>query len=125
MFLGAEEMLWDDYHIRCTTRDSAARREWAETVKTETNLGRIRRAAGYSQADLSRLSGVNVRNIQLYEQRAQDINRASAASLAALSRSLACSIEDLMEQGGRSLRPRQAAGHRNFQTLILCVSVLR
>ena len=66
-------------------------------VKTETNLGRIRRAAGYSQAELSRLSGVNVRNIQLYEQRAQDINRASAASLAALSRCLACSIEDLME----------------------------
>ena len=67
------------------------------SVKTEKNLRRIRRAAGYSQAELSRLSGVNIRNIQLYEQGVQDINRASAATLAALARPLACMIENLME----------------------------
>ena len=67
------------------------------SVKTEKNLRRIRRAAGYSQAELSRLSGVNIRNIQLYEQGVQDINRASAATLASLARPLACSIENLME----------------------------
>jgi transcriptional regulator with XRE-family HTH domain len=67
------------------------------SVKTEKNLRRIRRAAGYSQSELSRLSGVNIRNIQLYEQGVQDINRASAATLAALARPLACSIENLME----------------------------
>lgn len=33
-FLGAEEVIWDDYHIRYKTRDSEARMEWAETVKT-------------------------------------------------------------------------------------------
>ena len=67
------------------------------SVKTEKNLRRIRRAAGYSQSELSRLSGVNIRNIQLYEQGVQDINRASAVTLAALARPLACSIENLME----------------------------
>lgn len=69
-----------------------------ESVQTEPNLRRIRRAVGYSQSELARRSGVNVRNIQLYEQRVQDINRASAASLAELARCLACSIEDLMEE---------------------------
>ena len=68
-----------------------------QSVELEKNLKRIRRAAGYSQSELSRISGVNVRNIQLYEQGVQDINRASAATLAALARPLACSIEDLME----------------------------
>lgn len=68
-----------------------------ESVPVEPNLRRIRRAVGYSQAELARKSGVNIRNIQLYEQRVQDINRASAASLAELARCLSCSIEDLME----------------------------
>lgn len=66
-------------------------------VKTEPNLRRIRRAAGYSQSELANKSGVNIRNIQLYEQRSQDINRASAFSLSALAGVLGCSIEDLME----------------------------
>ena len=68
-----------------------------DSVEVEPNLRRIRRAAGYSQAELALRSGINVRNIQLYEQRVQDINRASAASLAALAQQLSCSIEDLME----------------------------
>ena len=53
-----------------------------ESVKVEKNLRRMRLAAGYSQSELSRLSGVNIRNIQLYEQGVQDINRASASTLA-------------------------------------------
>ena len=68
-----------------------------ESVKVEKNLRRMRLAAGYSQSELSRLSGVNIRNIQLYEQGVQDINRASASTLASLARPLACTIEDLME----------------------------
>lgn len=68
-----------------------------ESVKVEKNLRRMRLAAGYSQSELSRLSGVNIRNIQLYEQGVQDINRASASTLASLARPLACAIEDLME----------------------------
>lgn len=71
----------------------------AELEKTvlEPNLRRIRRAVGLSQSQLARLSGVNVRNIQLYEQRVQDINHATATTLARIARVLSCSIEDLME----------------------------
>ena len=68
-----------------------------ESVNVEKNLRRMRLAAGYSQSELARLSGVNIRNIQLYEQGVQDINKASASALAALARPLACAIEDLME----------------------------
>lgn len=67
------------------------------SVKTEPNLRRIRRAAGYTQSQLARLAEVNVRNIQLYEQGVQNINRASAEVLARLARPLSCTIEDLME----------------------------
>jgi len=71
----------------------------AELEKTilEPNLRRIRRAAGLSQSQLASSAGVNVRNIQLYEQRVQDINHATAATLARIARVLSCSIEDLME----------------------------
>ena len=66
-------------------------------MKVEKNLRRMRLAAGYSQSELSRFSGVNIRNIQLYEQGVQDINRVSASTLASLARPPACNIEDLME----------------------------
>ena len=36
-------------------------------------------------------------SVKLYEQGVQDINRASASTLASLARPLACAIEDLME----------------------------
>jgi len=66
-------------------------------IRCEPNLRRLRRAAGLSQTQLAKESGVHVRSIQLYEQRVQDINRASAESLRALSKCLSCAIEDIME----------------------------
>ena len=62
-----------------------------------TRLQVLRRAAYYSQAALAKESGVGLRMIQQYEQRARDINQASAANLAALARTLGCRIEDLIE----------------------------
>lgn len=62
-----------------------------------TRLQVLRRAAYYSQAALAKEAGVGLRMIQQYEQRVRDINQASAANLAALSRTLGCRIEDLME----------------------------
>lgn len=64
---------------------------------SRTNLGRIREAWGYSQSQLSRMSGVGLRSIQMYEQRQKDINKAQASTLLRLSRVLHCSMEDLME----------------------------
>ena len=46
---------------------------------------------------LAEKSGVSLRMIQQYEQRAKDINRASGTNLFALARTLGCNMEDLME----------------------------
>ena len=68
----------------------------------ETNLARLRKAAGYSQKGLADAAGVNKRAIQLYEQRQNDIGKAQAATLASLSRVIGCTIEDLLEYENRS-----------------------
>lgn len=62
-------------------------------VKLQT----VRKAAGFSQKELAEKSGVAIRMIQQYEQRAKDINKASASNLFALARALGCKAEDLME----------------------------
>ena len=64
----------------------------------ETNLKRIRTAYGCSQSELARRSGVSLRSIQMYEQRNKDINKASAETLYRISRSLGCTMEDLLEK---------------------------
>ena len=64
----------------------------------DTNLRRFRLLYGCTQEKLSRLSGVSLRSIQMYEQRQKDINRASAESLYRLSRVLGCTMEDLIEK---------------------------
>lgn len=63
----------------------------------DTRLKQIRENRGVSQAVLAELSGVHLRSIQLYEQRVNDIDKAQAATLYKLSRTLGCSIEDLLE----------------------------
>ena len=68
-----------------------------DNKKLPTSLQTIRKAAGYSQANLADKSGVSLRMIQQYEQRVKDINKASAESLVALSKTLGCRVEDLLE----------------------------
>lgn len=66
-------------------------------TKTDTNLKVIREAAGLSQSQLAQKSEVNLRNIQMYEQRKNDIDKAQVKCLYRLSKALGCSIEDLLE----------------------------
>ena len=63
----------------------------------ETNLKRIRNLAGLSQRELADLSGVSVRQIQLFEQRQRDINQTRAIDVLRLSMVLGCRNEDLLE----------------------------
>ncbi len=65
--------------------------------KKETNLKRIRTASGLSQRQLAQKAEVSIRNIQMYEQRHNDINKAQADILFRLSKTLGCNIEDLFE----------------------------
>ena len=62
-----------------------------------TNLQTLRKNAGYSQRVLSEKSGVNLRTLQQYELRAKDITKASGRILSALSKTLGCRMEDLLE----------------------------
>jgi len=63
-----------------------------------TKLQRLRKSIGYSQKTLAEKSGVTLRMIQQYEQRAKDINKATGINLIALARTLGCQVEDLLEQ---------------------------
>lgn len=60
-------------------------------------LQQIRRVRGYSQSDLARASGVNLRTLQQYESGAKNINRAAASTLRDLANTLGCEAEDLLE----------------------------
>jgi DNA-binding transcriptional regulator YiaG len=62
-----------------------------------TRLQKIRKAQGLTQKELSDLSGVSLRMIQLYEQRQNDINQASGQTINSLARALTCNFYDIME----------------------------
>lgn len=68
-----------------------------ERLNLPTKLQTLRKAIGLSQKELSEKSGVTLRMIQQYEQRAKNINKATASNLIALARTLGCKAEDLLE----------------------------
>lgn len=68
-----------------------------ERKNLPTKLQTIRKAIGLSQKELSVKSGVTLRMIQQYEQRAKDINKSTATNLFALAGALGCKAEDLLE----------------------------
>ena len=69
---------------------------WDQYYK-ETNLKRIRKISGLSQKELAELSGVPLRQIQLFEQRQRDINHTRAIDVVKMSRVLGCKVEDLLQ----------------------------
>ena len=62
-----------------------------------SNLQRIRKANGMTLSKLAEVSGAELRMIQLYEQRRQDINKAQAATLSRIANALGCEMADLLE----------------------------
>ncbi|MCD7847852.1 MAG: helix-turn-helix transcriptional regulator [Oscillospiraceae bacterium] len=72
--------------------------EIARKTFPETNLKRFRSLYGCSQSELSKLSGVSLRSIQMYEQRQKDINKASVDTVRRLAKVLGCTVEDLVEK---------------------------
>ena len=77
-FIDTMNELWDNYY-------------------KETNLKRLRKLAGLSQRELSDLSGVPLRQIQLFEQRQRDINHTKAIDVVKFARVLGCKTEDLLQ----------------------------
>jgi DNA-binding transcriptional regulator YiaG len=64
----------------------------------ETNLKRIRKLRGLTQAQLALQSGVPIRTIQQYEQGQKNINNAKAECVIKLSKALYCEPAELMEK---------------------------
>ncbi len=64
----------------------------------KTKLRKMREANALSQSQLAKLADVDLRSIQMYEQRRNDINKAQAMTLFKLSKTLNCRIEDLLEE---------------------------
>ena len=71
--------------------------ERVKREKPETNLKIIRHASGLTQQQLAEQAQVELRSIQMYEQRRNDINKAPVDTLLKLSKVLGCRIEDLLE----------------------------
>ena len=61
-----------------------------------SKLSVYRKRRGFTQAKLSEVSDVSLRMIQLYEQKQNDISKASADVVLRLSKALCCDVEDLM-----------------------------
>ena len=64
----------------------------------DTNLKQFRAAYGCTQSELAQKSNVSLRSIQMYEQRNKDMNKASADTVYRLSKTLGCTMEDLIEK---------------------------
>jgi transcriptional regulator with XRE-family HTH domain len=61
-------------------------------------LQELRKAAGLSQGELAKVSGISARVLQGYEQGQRDINGIGIKRAAALAEALGCRIEDLIER---------------------------
>lgn len=85
------------YHEMDISRFTEDMEERYNATKGESKLKRIRESRGLSQTELAEQSGVNLRNIQMYEQRGNNIDRAQAQILYKLTRILGCNIEDILE----------------------------
>ncbi len=69
---------------------------FALRLKSKSPLKCFRMAKHLSQSQLAFLSGVALRNIKAYEQGKVDISKAQAETLYALSKTLNCTMEDLI-----------------------------
>lgn len=89
--------MYSVYHEMDITQFIDTMNQFYTEIDADTKLKRIRESRGLSQAELANESGVHLRSIQMYEQKANDIDKAQAKTLYKLSRVLGCNIEDLLE----------------------------
>ncbi|WP_165044628.1 helix-turn-helix domain-containing protein [Adlercreutzia sp. ZJ138] len=67
-----------------------------ESAASPTRLAFLRRQRGLTQAQLAEAADVSLRMIQLYEQRQNDLSKASAGVVLRLAHVIGCSVEELL-----------------------------
>ena len=60
-------------------------------------LKMFRKAAGLSQSELAKATGIPLKTIQMYEQKQKNINAAKAETVLTLAKALTCNAEELLE----------------------------
>ena len=91
------EVMYDIFHEAPEEKFSDTVERIIREKKEPTRLHTIRKRSGFTQSELSKLSGISLRSIQMYEQRNKDINKAQLETVNSLAKVLGCSIEDLIE----------------------------
>lgn len=91
------ESMYDIFHEAPEDKFADTIEKIIKEKKEPTRLQIIRKRNGFTQNELSKLSGVSLRSIQMYEQRNKDINKAQLETVNNLAQALGCSIEDLVE----------------------------
>ena len=65
-------------------------------ARLDSYLKKCREACGYTQSELSELTGIPLRTLQHYEQGTKSLDRANAIYILALSNVLSCSPAELI-----------------------------
>lgn len=89
--------LYSTLHEADVKKFFAVAKDYFSKTKNVSNLKKIRSASGLTQKELAKRAEVELRSIQMYEQKRNDINKAQAETLYKLARVLGCNIEDLLE----------------------------
>ena len=62
----------------------------------QTNLQKARQAAGLTQAELAKRSGISLRTIQHYEIADKDIRKAAVETVIALADAIGCDLNEII-----------------------------
>lgn len=62
----------------------------------QTNLQKVRKAAGLSQSQLAQRAGVSLRTLQHYEIGSKDIRKAAVETVLALAEALNCDLKEII-----------------------------
>ena len=88
--------MYDKYHemdiMHFVDRINEIRKE----KSPETYLKKYRRLRGYSQSELSKITGIPLKTLQHYEQGDKSMAKANAVYIITLARVLGCSPETLI-----------------------------
>lgn len=90
--------MYDKYHEMDVAQFVDRVDELRKRAEDGSRLKRLRTYAGLSQKQLADMTGVPLRTIQQYEQRAKDINKANVEYVVHLARALGCEVTALLEE---------------------------